>query len=75
MARGSKPSSMAEEKMVTEWEVSVSSSHPSMNVLRGLETCKRVGSRNSGAHVSEGLCTAIPFEEGPISGGSMALAG
>lgn len=27
---------MAEEKVVTEREVSVSSSHPSMNVLRGL---------------------------------------
>lgn len=36
MARGSKASSMAEEKVITEGKVSVSSSHPSMNVLRGL---------------------------------------
>lgn len=36
MARGSKASSMAEEKVVTDGEASVSSSYPSMNVLRGL---------------------------------------
>lgn len=36
MASGSKVSSMADEKVVTEGKVSVSSSYPSMNILRGL---------------------------------------
>lgn len=50
MARGSKASSMAEEKVVTDGEASVSSSYPSMNVLRGLGNLQGGRGRNSGAY-------------------------
>lgn len=75
MVRGSKFFFMVEEKMVIEWEVSVSFFYLFMNVLRGLEICKRVGSRNLGVYVFEGFCIVIFFEEGLILGGSMVLVG
>lgn len=75
MVRGSKFFFMVEEKMVIEWEVSVSFFYLFMNVLRGLEICKRVGSRSLGVNVFEGFCIVIFFEEGLILGGSMVLVG
>lgn len=66
---------MAEEKVVTEGKVSISSSHPSMNVLRGLGNLQGgKGGRNSGAHeLMNSGC--LSFKERPISGWSLVLLG
>ncbi|TKC52674.1 hypothetical protein EI555_004533, partial [Monodon monoceros] len=64
MARGSKASSMAEEKVVTEREVSVSSSHPSMNVLRGLGNLQ-------GAPPYSGLVSSTSQRIGVLSSGEL----
>lgn len=68
MARGSKASSMAEEKVVTEGKISVSSSHPSMNVLRGLGNLK--GGKGTGTQVPMNLEDALLLKKSQLQDGT-----
>lgn len=63
---------MAEEKVLTEGKVSISSSHPSMNVLRGLGNLQ--GGKGAGTQVPMNS-GCLSFKERPVSGWSLVLLG